>query len=231
MTETLDQYVEFLFPQPRRYVPPPLPPMRISSCAYDVIPPTCLCGKSDIYSREPYHSLSCSELRYRGTNYRHRTLVDNMATWIARTGAHVWVEVRGLSDDDNKTPDIVFHFNQRQYVIDVTVTDPFNSTNSKRVSSAVSTRSTASLRTKRSLTFDTRANRYDIIHEVADKWKNRHYRKLIENMRKQYPGHDVQFITAGAFTTGGLETLSKSDQDGECDSAEGEGWLGSRRDH
>ena len=26
-------------------------------------------------------------------------------------------------------------------------------------------------------------------------------------MRKQYPGHDVQFITAGAFTTGGLGKL------------------------
>jgi len=82
--------------------------------------------------------------------------------------------------------------------------NPLYVANSKRVSSAMSARSTASLRTKRSLTFDTRANRYDIIHEVADKRKNRHYRKLIENMRKQYPGHDVQFVTAGAFTTGGL---------------------------
>ena len=98
----------------------------------------------------------------------------------------------------------MFHFNQRQYMIIAIVTDPFNANNSKRVSSAASTRGTASLRTKRSFMFDTRANRYDIIHEVADKRKNRHYRKLIENMRRQYPGHDVQFITAGAFTTGGL---------------------------
>jgi hypothetical protein len=182
---------------------------RLGLNPYDtIVPSTCLCGKKDIYSTDPYHSLSCPALRHHGTNIRHETLVRNMSTWIERTGALVRTEVTGLSKDDRKRPDIVFWFEQRQHVIDVTVTDPFNSTNNKRIHPASSSSAAAAMWGSRvnskSMRFDSRAAQYELLHSVVEKRKNKHYKELLENMRAIYSDSTVHFHTAGAFTTGGL---------------------------
>jgi hypothetical protein len=176
---------------------------RLGLNPYNITPPTCLCGKHNIYTEQPYHSLSCPELRSRGTNHRHWLLVQTMATWIARTGVPVWVEASGLSSNNKKRPDIVYMYKDTLYVVDVTVTDPFNSTNTKRVgpeASASHARSSANQLPR----FDSRSARYAVIESVKSKMKSRHYQELIDNMKRQYPGCEIQFCTAGAFTTGGL---------------------------
>lgn len=171
---------------------------RLGLNPYDkVVPATCLCGKKDVFHGDPYHSLSCSALRYYGTNRRHNLLVRNMTNWIRRAGAIVQTEVTGMSSENNKRPDIVFWYDQKQYVIDVTVTDPFNATNTKRVGPVTLVRQ----RHNQRLYFDSRAAQYNLIHAAMEKRKNKHYEELVENSRSFC---DTQFFTAGAFTTGGL---------------------------
>src|SRR4051794_16985818 len=135
-----------------------------------------------------------------GTNLRHDTLVQNLADWIGRTGAIVRTEAGGLHSKDRKRPDIVFWFEGKTHVIDVTVTDPFNLTNSNRINHSVS-----STRANKSLRFDARSARYDSLHSIVEKRKNRHYKELIDNMQRTvYSNSAIQFHTAAAFTTGGL---------------------------
>jgi hypothetical protein len=170
-----------------------------------IAPSTCLCGKKDIFALDPYHSLSCSTLRYHGTNQRHDMLVRNLATWIRRAGAIVQTEVGGLHSKDRKRPDIVYWFEGKTHVIDVTVTDPFNFTNTNRINNSAALERHVSLSKKNSsLHFDPRAARYEHLHSIVEKRKNKHYKELIEHMRKGDSDSAVQFHTAGAFTTGGL---------------------------
>jgi hypothetical protein len=130
-----------------------------------------------------------------------------MATWIQRTGAGVQMEVTGLSRDDRKRPDIVFWFENTHHVIDVTVTDPFNSTNTKRIHSSSSSSSSmrgVCARSSQQRRFDSRVAQYEMIHSIVEKRKTKHYRQLIQDMQSMYPDSVIRFHTAGAFTTGGM---------------------------
>ena len=171
---------------------------RLGLSPYDMAtPPVCLCGKKDVYHLDPYHSLSCSVLRYHGTNMRHTLLVRNIAEWIRKAGAIVRTEVTGMSSDDKKRPDIVFWHDKKQYVVDATVTDPFNYSNTRRIG-------TAPISANRNVTsrpFDSRAAQYDIIYSTMEKRKNKHYQELVKANQSIFK---TLFLTAGAFTTGGL---------------------------
>jgi hypothetical protein len=173
---------------------------RLGLNPYDTVtPPICLCGKKDVYQHDPYHSLSCSALRYHGTNMRHHLLVKNIAEWIRRAGAITQIEVTGMSTKDKKRPDIVFWHDKRQYVIDVTVTDPFNATNTKKVGPITPIRNPRN--NSSSSHFDSHAAQYKLIHSAMEKRKNKHYQELINANQSIFP---TVFYTAGAFTTGGL---------------------------
>jgi hypothetical protein len=177
---------------------------RLGLSPYDLAtPPICLCGKKDVYKLDPYHSLSCSVLRYHGTNMRHALLVKNIAEWIRKAGAIVRTEVTGMSSDDKKRPDIVFLHAQdkKQYVVDVTVTDPFNYSNTRRIGTAPISANRNVNVTSSSGHFDSRAAQYDIIYSTMEKRKNKHYRELVKANQSIFK---TLFLTAGAFTTGGL---------------------------
>src|SRR4051812_37943056 len=76
-----------------------------------------------------------------------------------------------------------------QHVVDVTVTDPFNLTNTRRVGST----------SKRCTERNVRqyAERFGIVSSVQEKRKHKHYQRLVK-------ANDAVFHTAGAFTTGEL---------------------------
>ena len=169
---------------------------RLGLNPYDITPPICLCGKKDVYQQDPYHSLSCSALRSHGTNMRHYLLVKNIADWIRKTGAIVRTEVTGMSSKDNKRPDIVFWYDNKQCVVDVTVTDPFNSTNTKTVGPPP-----ISKHRNQSHYFDLHAAKYDIVYSTMEKRKDKHYKELVDANQEFC---ETTFYTAGAFTTGGL---------------------------
>jgi hypothetical protein len=157
---------------------------------YVTAPRLCLCGKVGVHDSHPYHALSCSSLRHHGTNWRHDFCVHGMSHWIRRAGAIVRTEVTGMSSADNKRPDIVFWHDFKQHVVDVTVTDPFNETNSRRVGSRTSS-------VTQNERFDRHAAQFAMLHATVEKRKNKHYTQLVEE-------NAAVFYTAGAFTTGGL---------------------------
>jgi hypothetical protein len=162
---------------------------RLGLNPYPNLPPVCLCGKPRPYHSNHYHALSCRVLSTRGTNVRHNLIAKNVTSWLRRAGLNVEREVEGMSSDDNKRPDIVFWHNYQQHVVDVTVTDPLNQTNTRRVGS-VPQRLTASAAEKHAVSFDA-------ITAFLEKRKNKHYKKLVQI-------NQAVFHTAAACTTGVL---------------------------
>lgn len=162
---------------------------RLGLNPYPNLPPVCLCGKDRPYHTNHYHALSCPVLRSRGTNLRHHLIAKNLTTWMRRAGINVEREVEGMSADDNKRPDIVFWNHYQQHVVDVTVTDPLNATNTRRVGS-VPSRLTEHAAEQHSNTFDA-------ITEALEKRKHKHYQQLVDM-------NDAIFHTAAACTTGKL---------------------------
>jgi uncharacterized protein YdbL (DUF1318 family) len=112
-----------------------------------------------------------------------------MATWMRRAGIEIEREVEGMSSDNNKRPDIVFWHQYKQHVVDVTVTDPLNATNTRRVGSIPSHLTDTAVQ--------QHANAFDAITEIIEKRKNKHYQQLVQE-------NDAVFHTAAAFTTGKL---------------------------
>jgi hypothetical protein len=113
--------------------------------------------------------------------------------------------VTGLHSKDQKRPDIIFWFEGKTHVIDVTVTDPFNLTNTNRINHSASSKRAKQWKRNSSLRFDARAAQYELVHSTVEKRKNRHYKELIESMQRTvHSDSAIQFHTAGAFTTGGL---------------------------
>src|ERR1700730_5175326 len=84
----------------------------------------------------------------------------------------------------------------RNNVVDVTVTDPCNNTNTRKVGPIpISTQRNSSHH------FDSHAAQYNIIYSTMEKRKNKHYQELVNSNQSIC---ETIFFTAGAFTTGGL---------------------------
>src|SRR4029077_5631375 len=76
--------------------------------------------------------------------------------------------------------------------------DPFNATNHQRIGPMTSM---IDQQRNKSLYFDRRAAQYQLIFSAMEKRKSKHYEELI---RANWSFCETIFLTAGAFTTGGL---------------------------
>ena len=178
---------------------------RLGLNPYPNLPPTCLCGKAQPYHSNCFHALSCPIVRNRGTNVRHHLITKNLTSWLRRAGLNVEREVEGMGSEDNKRPDVVFWHKYKQHIIDVTVTDPFNQTNSRRAGSNSHKSMTSSTHDSNSNITNERNNSsssyraadYDTITATIERRKNRHYQKMVEE-------NYAVFHTAAACTTGSL---------------------------
>src|SRR3984957_16789524 len=78
----------------------------------------------------------------------------------------------------------------------MTVTDPFNNTNTRKIGPIpISTQPNSSHH------FDSHSAQYNLIYSTMEKRKNKHYQDLVNANQSIC---ETIFFTAGAFTTGGL---------------------------
>jgi reverse transcriptase-like protein len=186
---------------------------RLGLPPYDTMPTHCICGVSNAYQDDPYHSFSCSSLRSHGIIFRHNLLLHRIAVWTRRAGLYTELEVSHLSSDSRLRPDLVVMNGSETLIIDATVVNPLNKTNMNRVQNnksssgkSSSNRSSSANISSSSSSSSSINSGVDMINidssmtaiKTAEEAKKKKYAKLMSEN-----GHG-RFVTAAMESTGGM---------------------------
>ena len=73
---------------------------------------------------DPYHYLSCKYTRASTFINRHNSVVKILADAAEKAGLDCTLEPSHLSDENNKRPDLIIHYNDNVYIVDVAIVHP-----------------------------------------------------------------------------------------------------------